>query len=924
MLRYILAICVLLLVCPTFAQDDQIIISGTYKNVSFIDFLKDIEKKEQVRFYYKKEWLENLTINFEGNISLLEYLEEYLRKNNLNCFLEGKDQIIIYKGNKIVENIPLYKTRSQQTSEMAKSKSQQDVKEKYIQRREIKELELITVGTRQSSNAGATHVVNGKITDIQTGEPLIGATVYIEEAEVGVVTDLDGFFTLPIKSGKYLVEASSLSMRSRKFYLQVYSGGMISVPLEKELMSITEVKIVADQHDNVKGLQMGYERISSKTMKEIPAVLGEKDLLRVAQMLPGVTNSGEGSSGLNVRGGTADQNLFYLNKIPVYNTSHLFGFFTAFSPDIVNSFSLYKSNIPAKYGGRISSIFDVSTRQGNKKHFYGLGGISPVTGHIAVEGPIIKDKTSFVASYRGTYSDWLLSKMDDINLQNSNAKFYDVSTMINSEIDKNNLVKFFAYGSNDVFSLATTDDYGYSNLGGALNWKHFFNSPLSVDVSLIFSQYKFEHTNKNNISEAYNQDYQLDHTEFRSDFLYVTKNNHRLSFGVSSILYQLDQGMIEPYGAESRRIPIDLGEEKGIENSFYFSDEFTITPRLNVSLGLRFGHFAYLGPAEINTYFEGAPIERENIKEVISFENNEVIKQYSSVEPRFAFNYTLGLSNSLKVSYNRGKQYIFMMSNTLAISPTDQWKLTDYYIKPPTSDQVSIGYYHDFREQGFVTSLELYRKWTDNIVEYKDGADFISPDPPEMMLLQGKQNSFGAEFMFKKNTGRLTGWTSYTYSRSIIQVSGSTPAEEINQGKKYPSNFDRPHTFNLVSNIRYSRKVSLSANVVYSSGRPITYPIASYYVEGQEVLYYSDRNKYRIPHYFRIDASVNIEGNLKEDKRIHSYWMVGVYNLTGRKNAYSVYFESENGKMQGYKLSIFGQPIFTVSWNFKFGNYASE
>ncbi len=300
------------------------------------------------------------------------------------------------------------------------------------------------------------------------------------------------------------------------------------------------------------------------------------------------------------------------------------------------------------------------------------------------------------------------------------------------------------------------------------------------------------------------------------------------------------------------------------------------------------------------------------------------MKSYSGLEPRIALNYSLGEYNSVKFSYNRTRQYIFMLSNTIAISPTDQWKLADYHIKPPVSDQVSLGYYHDFPNLGLITSTEVYQKWTKNVVEYKDGVDFISPDPIEMSILQGTQKSYGLELMLKKNTGKLTGWISYCYSRSMVQIDNAISTEQINYGKAFPSSYDRPHSINFVSNLRANRRLSLSTNVIYSTGRPITYPVASYESESQKILYFSERNQYRMPDYFRVDFSINLEGNLLSKKWIHSYWMINVYNLTGRKNAYSIYYESKDSMMQGYKLSVFGQPIVTLSWNFKFGNYVSE
>lgn len=912
---------------PVISQETSLEITGLYKDLPFEEFVSQVESTHPVKFYFMPEWVKDITVsNHDSEANLSAILQSILSPYNLNFYIDPNNNIILYKGSEVVLKLPDFKLDGKGTSNNngITSAEQTEAEKKYIQSKKIEGYELIEVGNHTVSTNKSTSIVSGKITDNSTGEPLIGATIYVEEEGRGAATDLDGHFKLVLAPGKYFVSAKSLSMKEKKFYLQVHSDGQLAIPLEKELVSVNEVTVYANKVDNVAGMQMGFERISSKNMKEIPVVMGEKDLLKVAQMLPGVQSAGEGASGINVRGGTADQNLFYINKVPVYNTSHLFGFFTAFNSDIVNDFSLYKSNIPANFGGRVSSVFDISTRQGNKKKFFAQGGISPVTARIAIEGPVVKDKTSFVFSYRGSYSDWILSQMNDVDLRNSQAAFYDLSAGVNGEIDDKNLMKVFFYKSHDKFSLSSSDDYVYSNTGGSIIWKHFVSSSLNVDVALVHSKYDFSHNQKSNPTDAYNHEYKLNHTELKADFVQLSNINHKIIFGGSAIYYDLNRGEISPYNEESKRIPITLDPETALETALYISDEFSVGSRLSILAGLRYSFYSMFGPAEVNEYFPDSPKDEDNIKETLTFNSGEIVKTYTGPEPRVAANYSLGHNNSVKASYNRTRQYIFMLSNTIAASPTDQWKLADYHIKPPVSDQVSFGYYHDFPKKGVVTSAEVYKKWTKNIVEYRDGIDFISPDPTEMLLLQGTQDSYGAEFMIKKNTGKLSGWLSYTYSRSTILVDNALSTERINYGNAYPSNFDRPHSLNFVSTLKVNRRLSLSSNVVYSSGRPITYPIASYYVNGQEVLHYSDRNKYRIPDYFRIDFSINIEGNLDKKKLIHSYWMLNIYNLTGRKNAYSVYFESKDGEMQGYKLSVFGQPIITLSWNFKFGNYVSE
>jgi len=410
----------------------------------------------------------------------------------------------------------------------------------------------------------------------------------------------------------------------------------------------------------------------------------------------------------------------------------------------------------------------------------------------------------------------------------------------------------------------------------------------------------------------------------RADFDWLSLGRHKLSFGANSIYYRLDRGIIGPYGDSSLVEPLNLGLENGLETAAYVADELELTKRLKIYAGLRFSSFLALGPSEIRTYGPGMPMVEENIRDTLHVGSGAVSKAYFGLEPRLNLRYLLAENTSLKFSYNRGSQYLFVLSNTVAMAPTDQWKLVDYHIRPQYLDQLSAGFYQDFPYAGMSTSVEVYRKWGHDIVEYRDGAGFTDSPYVESVSLQGKQKAYGVETMIRKNSGAINGWVSYTWSRSFLQVGVPGSGEQINGGKPYPSNYDRPHNVSMVLNYRRGRRVSLSANLVYMTGRPTTYPVSVYYEYEVPYIHYSDRNKYRFPDYFRIDLSMNLEGSLRKHKLFHSFWMLGVYNITGRDNAYSVYFKNENGFIKGYKLSIFAQPIYTLSWNLKLGNYVSE
>jgi hypothetical protein len=910
-----------------YGQEHDILVSGNFQDIPFQEFVSLVEQQTGATFYFFDRWVAGVKITASGSdLSLNKILSGVLLPVGIYHYVDEFGNVYLTYENKLIPNLPELAgtVPASPDSEENGQANLTGAEQRYIEGHSTGMLETIVVGSDQPGAGQQEAFIYGKMVDSETGEPLIGATIYVESLKKGAATDVDGRFSLLLDPGKYRVAFNCMGMEPRENILQVKSGGNIVIEMDKGLIPITEVVVRANKYDNVRGSQMGFERLNYKTIKEVPVVMGERDLLKVAQMLPGVQSVGEGAAGFNVRGGSADQNMIYINKVPVYNSSHLFGFFTSFSPDIVKDFTLFKSNLPAMYGGRLSSIFDISTRQGNMNRFSARGGISPITGHLAVEGPILKDKSAFVLSARSTYSDWILDLMEDPELRNSNAAFYDLAGSVTIEPNEKNLVKAFGYYSSDAFTLGSTNQYGYSNAGGSLNMRHRFGSRISGDYALVFGQYAFSTVNQEQETSAYSHDYRIDHYELRADQTWLSLGKHKLTFGANGIYYDLNHGLVEPYGENSLRFPVDLGMERGAELAGYLADEISLSQKLTLHLGFRYSYFMNLGPASTLVYYEGAGRSPGNVKDTLEFSSGQIVKRYSGPEPRVSINYLLGQNSSVKISYNRIQQYILMMSNTIAISPTDQWKLCDYHIAPPHVDQISLGYYKDLPGVGVNASVEVYYKKLANVVDYKDGASFINSPHTETQVVQGDQDAYGLELMIKKNSGKLNGWLAYSYSRSMMLFNSSIPGENINNGISYPSNYDRPHNLGLVSNYKVSRRLSFSATMEYITGRPITYPISIYYQRGSEYLDYSDRNKYRIPDYFRVDLSINLEGNLKKIKLAHSFWMLSVYNLTGRNNAYSVYFRNESGSINGYKLSIFARPVFTLSWNFKFGNYASE
>lgn len=918
----------IILSLPLNGQEADLYFSGQFNETPFAEFAKEIQDQTGASFYYMADWIGEIRVTAMGEMmSLKRTLDETLLPAGLSYIVIDEDQVYLSPQLPFDATLPDYGGTPSVPDDFdipANQSTLTATEQQYIEGRKSRVLDTLVVGNAAEGIGLDNAVINGKITAEDTGEPIIGATIYFEDLKQGSATDMDGRFSIVVKPGGYTAEFKYMGLKQERYHLKVLSSGDLSISLAKSVISITEVVVDANRYKNVRGTQMGYERLDAKVMKEVPVVMGERDVLRVVQMLPGVQSVGEGATGFNVRGSAHDQNMIYINKVPVYNSSHLFGFFTSFNPDIIRDFSLYKSNLPASYGGRMASIFDITTHQGNMNKFALRGGISPVTGSLTTEFPIKKDKSSLLLAVRSTYSDWLLKQTDLPQLEESEAQFHDLAGAWTLEPGEKTLIKVFGYLSKDKFILGNTNDYAYSNLGGSFNVRQRFGDRSTMNLAFVYGAYEFSTTNRQKISKAYSQDYRISHYEVRADLSWLSLGKHKLNYGVSGIYYDLNRGVVEPYGVDSKWIPVNLGREYGVEAAVYLADEIAILPWVTVSLGLRYADYRTLGPDTVMIYGENLPKEPWNVVDTLRFGKNEVSSSYTSLEPRIAVNLMVGPSNSFKLSYNRVRQFMFMLSNTTAISPVDQWKLCDYHIEPPFVDQFSVGYYLNIPKGSLSTSLEFYYKSISDLVDYKGGASFISTPHVETLTVTGKQKAYGIEAMVRKGTGKVSGWVSYAYARSIMQFVSPFPEESINYGKPYPSNYDRPHSFNLVSTLRLNRRLSISGVLVYMTGRPVTYPISLFYLEETSFLKYSERNNYRLPDYFRLDLSLNMEGNLKAKKRFHSYWTLNFYNVTSRQNAYSVYFQTENGLISGYKLSIFGQVIATLSWNFKLGNYASE
>ncbi|HET7898027.1 MAG TPA: TonB-dependent receptor, partial [Flavisolibacter sp.] len=760
--------------------------------------------------------------------------------------------------------------------------------------------------------------VAGYVTDVRNGEPIAGVSIAVDSLAGGVFTDRFGYYSLTLPPGRHLLRFSSVGMKTTSRQVLLHGDGKLPVELSEYVPSLKEVVVTANRLSNVRSLAMGRERLSIQTIKQIPVVFGEADVLRATLMLPGVTSVGEANTGLNVRGGAADQNLILLNDATIYNPSHLFGFFSAFNPDIVKGVELYKSAVPEKYGGRLSSVLDVTTKQGNTKKISGAAGIGPLTSKLTVEGPLAKDKTTFIAGARSSYSNWLLNQVPNSAYQNSQASFYDADLHLSHTVNSKNSLFLNGYFSHDDFRLNGDTSYRYGNRNLNLKWKHNFNNQFYGIATAGVDAYRYALSSESNPVNAYQLSFGIRQNFLRTDFTFTPSLKHLFTFGASTVYYQLQPGELAAVGQGSLVQAEKIADEQGLETALYLGDEYTLSSRLSLHAGFRYSFFNYLGPRDVYGYRAGLPRDSHTLVDTTSYADGKVIKTYHRPEVRLSVRYTLSDQSSVKASFNTMTQYIHTLSNTNSISPTDVLKLSDPYLLPQEGRQVSAGFYRNFRSNSIETSVELYYKQMQHYLDYKSGAALLLNPHIETDVIDTKGKAYGVEVLVKKTSGKLTGWVGYTFSRVQLQSADSAAGEKINGGRWYPANFDKPHNTNFVGNYKFSHRYNVSLGITYSTGRPITLPLAVFDLGGSQRVYYSERNQFRTPDYFRADLSVVLEGNHKLSKPTHNDWTFGVYNLTGRKNVYSIYFIEENGQIKGYKLSIFGTLIPFVTYTLRF------
>jgi len=768
--------------------------------------------------------------------------------------------------------------------------------------------------------------LSGYLYDASNGESLIGATVYIPEIQQGAVSNVYGFYSLTLAPGTYTVEYRYVGFETDTREIDLTQNQRIDVELEAEGQLLQEIVVTGEIEDlNVSGIQMGTHQLDINTISGIPPFLGEVDVLKSIQFLPGVSTVGEGASGFNVRGGGVGQNLVLLDEAPVYNSSHLLGFFSVFNPDAVKDVQLIKGGIPAKYGGRIASILDIRMKEGNNKELKVNGGIGSVFSRISVEGPIKKDVASFIVAARRSYIDAFAKVFTDVLDDGAALNFYDLTLKTNYNINKRNRIYLSGYFGRDQFKFDSQQGFNWGNNTGTLRWNRIFNDRLFSNFTLFFSDYDYELAFGDDELDKFDWNSRIRTFNFKPEFSYFINPNNQLEFGGEFIKYDFEPA--NAVGVSNGEVSdVSVEKKNGIEWALYISNEQKIGTRWQARYGLRYSQFMLVGPGSFYEFDNPEPGIRRQVTNTFTADDGEVIERYQNFEPRASLKYQLAPSASIKATYNRTAQYIHLVSNTTASNPLDVWTPSTNNIEPQLADQWGIGYFKNFgADNNFETSAELYYRKSQNQIDYIDGAELLINQFVEGDLLSGNGRAYGLELFVKKNEGLFNGWVSYTLSKTELQVDG------INNNEWYPTRFDQTHNLKAVVFYEPESRWKLSANFTLLSGTPTTFPTSR--VEIQEYLlpynYYGSRNNVRIPLFHRLDLSATLKGRTKrkgKDRKNEDYWVFSIYNAYGRRNPFSIYFAQDDARpvmgqpieTQATRVSIIGTIVPAISYNFKF------
>jgi len=901
---------VLLYISQVISSQEGYVIDWDFAGQSFETFVHTTESRYPVKFFYNEEWIRDLTLGSYRDKKMLNEILDTLFHEKSIYWYGGKTGNII-----LTKSFAIRQVKGKQTDEVSYIPGID-----YSEVRDVKGSGgnfVVDIGNPAERNRPGKVTLSGYIINQESKEPVSGVTVYIPGLSAGTISNAYGFYKIDVPRGSYSVRFTFIGMKERTIDLNIFSTGELNLEMNNVLVPLKEAVITAEKDIALHRFETGVEKINITTFRLMPTSMGESDIIKSILLIPGVNTIGEGSSGYNVRGGSAGQNLILLYGAPIYNSSHLFGFFSSVNSDIISDVTLYKGGIPGKYGGRLSSVLEIVPREGNRKEFAGNAGISPITAHFVLEGPVKKDTIFYQIAGRTTYSDWIFKFIDNPAVSNSSASFGDLNARIAYDINRKNKVDLSAYYSYDSFRLNSDTTYKYQNNIIALRWRHYFSSRFFSAFSIYTSSYKYNISSLRVPQEAFELTHRINSAGLKTDFNWFSGRNE-FNFGSDLNRYDVTPGNYLPANDSSIVIPDYIEDQKAIEAAVYFEDKYLLTEYLSINAGLRFSSFFAMGPQTVYIYDPGFPKSASSVTDTINYNKLANIKTYSGPELRLSVNLRLNNYSSFKLNYNHTIQYLHLLSNTAAISPSDTWKLSDYHLQPESGNQFAAGYYRVLNRNKIEISAEIYYKKMDNMVDFKGGTDLIMNESIERDIVNVYGKAYGLELMVKKPAGRIRWSAGYTWSRVLMRSKGSFEEELINSGNWFPANFDKPHDLILAFNALFTRRVSFSANYLFSSGRPVTYPVTSYSIDDIVITHYSDRNEYRIPYYSRLDLSIKISGNLKSQRIAHPHWIFSIYNVTGRDNVYSAYFKNVNNTVRGYYLTVFSKPVPSLSFNFDF------
>lgn len=905
------------------AQEINKRVSFNFNETSLYDAIIKIENQTDYQFYFIETWLQEYKVTGTyDNLSFPELLDEVFNNTLLNYYITQDGKVILTKYNRIYGELPNTFFEPEivtNTITLApKEESEDPIFYNKNTAQTISEIQTVRIGKEKENVKQNAFILQGKLANAKNGYPAANVAITIEGRRSGTVSKEDGSFSIKLAKGHNLVKFQSLEFQDISKRVIIYNNGTLNVDLIEALEGLDEVLLRGNVNKAVKDAPAGVTKIDVEKSKNVPLVLGERDIFKVAASLPGIATAGEGANGFNVRGGKTDQNLILLDDGVIYNPAHFFGIFSAINPFSTEEVTIYKGHVPAEYGGRLSSVFDILTKDASVDKIKGEASIGLVTSNAVVEVPIVKEKSGLLIGGRTTYSDLILQNLDNEELEKSSASFYDVIAKYNHKINDKNNLKVTAYYSKDKFSITSDSLFGYSNRMASIKWRHIFNDENTASVLLTNSQYKFDIEFDGQTNRNFELGYTLNETALKLIFNKKFNTKHLFKYGLELKRYDISPGFIRPLGTNSQVESRTIADEQALEGALFLSDIFKVTKDLQIEAGLRYSFFSAVGEASQNIYEDGIPKSDDSFIETRTYGSGESIKTYGNPEFRIAGRYLFTPSFSVKGGVNTSAQYIHRLSSNTTASPIDTWKLSDANIKPQRAVQYSLGLFKNLNENMYEVSLEGYYKKSNDILDYKVGAQLLLNEALEQEVLQGDGKAYGVEFLLKKTYGKFNGWIGYTYARSLLKLDSDFAEERVNNGEYFSSNYDRPHDFSFVGNFKLTERFSFSSNFVYQTGRPVTVATGSFIINDVEAVTFSDRNEFRIPDYYRLDLGFNVEGNHKKNKLAHSFWTISVYNVLGRNNPYSVFFVNEGGEIKAKQTSIFTVPVPSISYNLKF------